>query len=282
MSPALEKKTAEVELLKKYIQQHRCVGLVHLDKINAKIVQSIRAKLRGKAIMRLSKKRLQKMALSQVEGKPNLEKLVDLMEGASAMVFTDMDPLELRQFFEEAKEYAPPKGGDVAPVDIVIPAGNTGILSGPIISELNDVLGLRTRLEGGTIWIREDKVTHKKGDLIDAHAAQLLARLDIKPIEVKLDLYAAWQDGEVLGRAILGLDYDEKRQEIAKAASEALQLALACEVVDDLTVEPLIQRAVRHATAMLMELPIFVPEAAEIYLQKAAREAAALERATKQ
>ncbi|MHA1734304.1 MAG: 50S ribosomal protein L10 [Promethearchaeota archaeon] len=274
-----EKKLAEVELLKKYIDQYNCIGLVHMDKISAQIIQTLRKKLRGKCVIRLSKKRIQQRAL-RASKKKNLDQLADTIDGSSAIVFTNMDPLDLRKILEENKQNAPPKGGDIAPKDIVVPAGNTGIPPGPIISELNEELRVRTRIQDGTIWIQEEKVTHKTGDLISAKAAQLLARLDIKPIEVMLDLYSAWENDELLPREVLYLDIDAKRGEISTAVASALQLAIACGVIDDLTMPSLLQKAVREANALALELPVFIPDLAELYIRQAVTQARALEVAT--
>lgn len=276
MKPKLRKKQEEVDLLLGYIKEHDCVGLVHFDKISARIIQNLRKKLRGKVTWRLSKKRIQIKALKEA-GRPNLDKLVDLMEGSSALLFTNMDPLALRQILEENKEYAPPKGGDIAPREIQVSAGNTGIAPGPIISEFNEVLRVQTRIQDGTVWIREDKVTHKEGDHFSQKAAALLGRLGIKPMEVMLDLYAAWENGEILPRDVLYMDLEEKQNEIRLAISEAMNLALACNVVDDLTVRPMIQRAVAHARQVAMELPDLVPGLEDMFLTRAIREARAIE-----
>ncbi len=272
------RKLAEVELLQKYIKEYECIGLVHLDKISAQVIQNLRKKLRGKVVMRLSKKRIQDRALRGAK-RENLDQLADEIDGSSALIFTNMDPLTLRQILEESKEYAPPKGGDIAPKDITVSAGNTGIPPGPIISELNEVLRVRTRIQEGTIWIQDDKVTHKKGDEITQKAAQLLSRLDIKPIEVKLDFYAAWENGEILSRDILYMDLDAKKQEVANAFAQALQLAIALGVIDETTAKPLVTKAVREAQALAFELPILLPDLADLYLQRAVMQARALETA---
>jgi len=249
-----------------------------MNKIGAKTIQEIRRQIRGKVTMRVSKKRIQSKALRE-SGKPNLDQLADLIQGSSALVFTDMDPVELQQVIQKNKVHAPARAGDVTPVDIVVPGGNTGLPPGPIISELNEVLKLQTRIQGGTVWVKDDTTTHRKGEMIDLKQALLLARLGVEPIEIMLDFYAAWQDGEIIPKEVLQLDIEAKKREIAEAQSLALSLAVAIGVATEETAPLLLQKAVREANALVLGSSEEIPGCEEIYIQKAAREAAALQAA---
>jgi large subunit ribosomal protein L10 len=65
------------------------------------------------------------------------------------------------QAFEKNKTKMTAKAGDVAPNDIIVPAGNTGLPPGPAISELHDV-GIRTKIDVGSVWIVNDATVVKK------------------------------------------------------------------------------------------------------------------------
>ena len=272
------KKQAELALLKEEIKKAKVIGLVHLDKIGAKTIQEIRHQLQGKVTMRVSKRRIQMLALKQ-SGKKGLEELANKIDGSSALLFTNMDPMELAAVFRKNTIKAPARAGDIAPEDIVVTAGNTGLAPGPILQELQEVLKLQTKIQAGTIWIREDRVTHKKGDVIDLKAALLLARLGIEPIQITLDFYAAWQDGELIPKEILYLDVEAKKKEIIDAQSAALALALAVGILTEETAQYLLQRAVREARAIVLNSPESIPGCEEAFIQKAVREAMALQAA---
>ncbi len=272
------KKQAELALLKEDIKKAKVIGLVRMDKIGAKTTQEIRRQLRGKVEMRVSKRRIQILALQQ-SGKKNLDKLAETIEGSSALLFTDMDPLDLAAIFRKNRIKAAARAGDHAPEDILISAGNTGLAPGPILQELQESLKLQTKIQAGTVWIREDAVTHKKGDPIDLKAALLLARLGIEPMQIQLDFYAAWQDGEIVPKSVLQLDVEATKTQIVEAQSAALALAVAIGVVTEETAKYILQKAVREAHAVVLKSPEFIPGCEEVFIQKAVREAKAVEAA---
>ncbi|MHA1339793.1 MAG: 50S ribosomal protein L10 [Promethearchaeota archaeon] len=262
------RKIAEVQKLTELLNRYRVIGLVSMEKINAKSIQEIRKELRGKALIRMSKKRLIKRALKQTN-KPNLEKLGDLIRGSSALILTDMNPIKLAQFLKSKATRAPAKPGDIAPEDIVVPAGNTNLPPGPIISELQTVLKLPTMIKNSQIHVKEDTVTHKKGDVIDLKASLLLARLGIEPMEVVLDLYAAWEDGEIIPEEVLKMDENKLIEDVKTAYQQAFSIALNLELITEETIVPLIQKAVREANAIILEAGIITEDTLPAFIAKA-------------
>ena len=53
-------------------------------------------------------------------------------------MFTNLNPFKLNLTFDKNKIFLPAKGGDIAPNELVIPAGNTGINPGPVLSEFKE------------------------------------------------------------------------------------------------------------------------------------------------
>ena len=267
------KKIQEVQFLKDNIQKYSVIGLVSMEKIDAKSITKLRKALRGKVVVRMSKKRLIKRALAAFEkDKPNLIKLVDEIKGSSALIFTDMNPIELSQFLESNATKGPAKAGDIAPVDITVPAGDTRIPPGPIISEFSTILKLPTMIKDGTIHIRDDAVTHQKGDSIDLKQALLLKRLGIEPMTVSLDFYCAWENGDILPRDVLHLDIEKILNEFATGAQHGINLAMTLNMITNATLVPLLAQATLHANAIALNTPgLFIPEMIPQYLGKAYR-----------
>ncbi len=265
------RKLEEVKFIKEQIAKYNVIGLVSMEKIDAKSITKLRKALRGRVVMRMSKKRLIKRALADTK-KPNLEKLVDEISGSSALIFTNMNPIELSQFLVSNATKGPAKAGDIAPENITVPAGDTRIPPGPIISEFSTILKLPTMIKDGTINIRVDTVTHQKGASIDLKQALLLKRLGIEPMTVSLDFYAAWEDGEILPRAVLHLDIDKILNEFATGAQHGLNVAISLNMVTDATIVPLLARASQHATAIALNTPgLFISSMIPQYLAKASR-----------
>ena len=90
------------------------------------------------------------------------------------------DPFKLFKTLDESKSPAPVKGGSVAPCDIEVKAGSTGMPPGPFLSELKAV-GIPAAIDKGKIGIKEDKVVIKEGEVVSQKLAVVLSALGIKP-----------------------------------------------------------------------------------------------------
>ena len=268
-------KIQEVEKIKNLVKDFKVIGLAKLEKVPAKALHNLRDTLRGDVVIRMSKKKLIQRAFKE-SGKKNLSDLADQINGITAMLFTDMNPIKLAQFLESKAVKGPAKPGDIAPVDIVVKAGDTKIAPGPIISELNQNLRVQTLIKNGTIHIRSDAITHHVGDLIDSKQAQLLGRLGIEPMTIKLDFYSAWESGEIIPAEVLHLDLNQILDNVRLAVSEALNLSLELGMITDDTIKPLMIKAIRSSYALALNLPIFIPELVDQYMAKATREAGAI------
>ncbi|MCK5506032.1 MAG: 50S ribosomal protein L10 [Thermodesulfovibrionia bacterium] len=272
-------KVEEVSRIEQLVNEYSIVGLAQLNKVPAKALHGLRDSLRGDVVITMSKKKLIKRAFEN-SGKENLIELANQIHGVTALLFTNMNPIKLAQFLESKAVKGPAKPGDIAPVDITVKAGDTKIAPGPIISELNQNLKTPTLIKNGTVHIRTDTVTHHVGDYIDAKQAQLLGRLGLEPMTIKLDFYSAWEAGEIIPSEVLHLNIDEILGNVTLAASEALNIALALGMMTAETVQPLLQKGIRAARAVGLALPdMIIPELVDAYVAKAQREASVLQTA---
>ena len=61
------------------------------------------------------------------EGIPELEKLSNLIKGKIGLIFSDVPPYELKPMIEENRIETAAKVGAIAPCDVIIPTGPTGL-----------------------------------------------------------------------------------------------------------------------------------------------------------
>lgn len=275
-------KIKAVKEIKELCSKYGVIGLVKMMKIGAKQITDLRAKLRGKAKIKMAKKTIMKRAFEDLEKeKAGLSELLenyDSTVGPSALVLTNMKALKLRKILEESKSKTRAKAGDVVDKEIIISAGNTNIPPGPVISELSSA-GLPTRIQDGTIWIQKDTPVLQPGDMVDGKLAMVLGRLNIEPIEVLLDLYAAYQEGEVIGKEILTLDINQYKDMVAGAYANAMKLSVELGIITPENAELVLLRAYMKAKTLALKLPIVVPQLLKDYLMKAKSEALALDAA---
>jgi large subunit ribosomal protein L10 len=215
------------ELMHKY----PVIAVADLQKVRSSQIQEIRKKLRGKADMLVAKNTiLKKAAEKSADGKENVDKFADSLTGSKVLIFTQMNPFELIIFLDKNKVRVPAKGGDVATGDIMIPAGNTGMQPGPVISEFNEAK-VQTRIEGGSIFVAKDTVVVEKGEVIPVKTASLLSKLGMKPMEAGLSLSYAYDHGSILNTNDLEFNLDKMKADISSAARLAFGVAVEANIL---------------------------------------------------
>ncbi|MEM4755744.1 MAG: 50S ribosomal protein L10 [Candidatus Woesearchaeota archaeon] len=248
-----EEKKRVVEELKALIKQYTLVGIVDLENLPAKQLQTMREKLRGRVLLKMAKKRLIKIALEESKKDfPHIEKLSEHLEGLSAVLFSNDNPFTLYKFLEKNKSPAPAKAGQKAPKDIVVKAGKTNFAPGPIISELGK-FGIKTSVEGGKLAIKADVTVAHEGDVISPQLAQMLMRLGIEPMEMGLRVTAFYEKGDILTNDVLSVDESKYLADLALAHQYALNLGVEAVIFADATTPLLLAKAVRNARQLSIE-----------------------------
>src|SRR2546430_348066 len=175
-----------VEDLASRCAQARVIGIVNIHGIPAPQFQAIRKKLDGRATITVAKNNLLRLALEQASTKkPALAKLGETIEGQTAVVTADINPFRLFKELEATKTRAPARGGEVAPEDLWVRAGETPFKPGPIVGELQKA-GIPAAIERGKVVIRQDKLMVKAGQRVPRDVARQLARLESYPPVVQL------------------------------------------------------------------------------------------------
>ena len=219
--PEWKKRT--VEELVKVLSENRYVLFADLQGLPAKQLHLVRKELRGKAVLKVSKKNLILLALE----KRGLDrKLIEpYLKHGVLMIATNENPFLLAHQIEKLKMPAPAKPGDKATKEIVVPEGDTGLRPGPIVSVFGK-LKIPYEVRKGTIYIKSDTVVAKPGDVISPELASLLQQLGIQPMEIGITLVAAWDGKTIIPGEMLHLDLEGTRAQLVDAEKEAVALAL--------------------------------------------------------
>jgi large subunit ribosomal protein L10 len=248
------------------------IAVLNFENLPAQQLQDMRSMLRSKGVkVVMARKKLLLLALKESQRK-NIEQLGDKIKGMPALLFSNDNPFSLNLTIQRNKSEAPAKAGQIAPKEITVKAGPTNFAPGPIISELAAV-GIKTKVDGGKLAILNDTVVAKEGDEITPKLAETLKRLDIKPMEVGLDLVAVWEDGLVFDSKQLHIDEQEYADKFTQAAQWAMNLAVESTFLTKETTELLLQKAFRNAKAVGVEAAFMTEETKEDILSKSEREA---------
>lgn len=229
----------------KLIKEYDIIGAVNMENLPAKQLQNMREQLRDTVLVRMSKRRLLKVALEE-SGKEGTQLLEEYLKGMPALLFTNGSPFKLFKTLKKNKSTTAIKGGQIAPNDIVVPAGPTGFAPGPVIGELGSV-GIKAGIDSGKVIIKEDSLVAKEGEEVSPLLAGLLTRLGIEPMEIGLDLTAVLENGEILTKSILDVDEDKFLADITTCAVQAFNLAVNSAYPCANTIEVLLQQVLRES-----------------------------------
>ncbi|MFQ6055883.1 MAG: 50S ribosomal protein L10 [Methanosarcinales archaeon] len=218
-----EEKIAEVEELRKMMGNYSVIGLIDMFKLPSRQLQEIRKKIRGKAVILMTKKSLLKIAIKNVE-KKNMNELEKVIPQQPAIIFSQLDSFKLFSMIAKLKSPSFVKNGDIAQSDIKVSAGPTSLLPGPVISELSRA-GIPAGVEDGKIAIKKDVTVVKKGEKISKELVNALRKLGIEAKEVGLNIVAIYDNGIVYTKDKLNLVniYPER---IKEAFNQALNLSI--------------------------------------------------------
>merc|ERR1712095_168582 len=166
--------------------------------------QEIRIALRGKAIVLMGKNTMMRKAIrGHLEKNPDLERLLPFIKMNVGLVFTKMELTEIRDLLLANKKEAPAKAGALAPLDVIVPAQNTGM--GPEKTSFFQALSIPTKITKGTIEIIQDVHIIKKEDKVGASEATLLNMLKISPFTYGLIIQKVYDSGSVFSPEILDI-----------------------------------------------------------------------------
>ena len=267
-----QQKVDLVNELVNLINENSVVAVVDILNLPSKQFLQMKHALRGKAVVRMARKSALLRALEQTDSKG----LVEYLKGMPAILVSSENPFMLSKILKSSKATAPAKEGTTLNKDIVIPAGETSFAPGPVVGEMQ-MMGVKAAIEGGKVVVKEDSVLAKEGEVVDKKKADLMAKLGLEPIEIGLDMVAAYENGLIFTSDVLNIDTEETLSQLAIASANAFGLAYSIKYPTSDNIEMFIKEAFVQAKGLAMEVDYMCSATAEDLLKKGVREASALE-----
>jgi Ribosomal protein L10 len=249
-----------------YLKNYKYLIIADLFKIKSGDLQELRKKFYNTLKLKVIKNSLLKVALKKVYGDKIAEKLKPYLKNQNIYIFSNINPYEVYLQLEKNKIKTEAKPGDIAEEDIIVPAGNTGIAPGPVMSKFSK-LKIPTKVEEGAITITKDTVVAKKGDKISNEVVELLNLLGIKPISVTLKLKYCF-DGKSIIENIY-VDLNQIKKDLEKAQQAALNLSLNAALPIKEVLPLIIAQAHNNAIKILQNLVIPDKEVLKYSISKA-------------
>jgi len=269
-----KRKTQMYQQLQELPKKYKVLALVKITKVRASQILPLRKKLKGEVEFVSIKDKVAQKALEKVDV-PGIKEIIEELTGQCMFMFTNMSPFKLNVLLAKNKMMLAARGGDISSIDIVVPAKNTGIAPGPMLTEFKEA-GIPTKIDQGTIWISKETTPVKKGEVINNKLAPLLGKLDIKPVEAGIALYSAIEDGLKYSEEELVIDVEKIRDEFAQAHQQAISLSIEAAYVTPENIELILSKAAQSGRSVSIESGFMTDETKEQILQKADSQARAV------
>jgi large subunit ribosomal protein L10 len=234
--------------LRDLIEKNKTILIASIKNLPASQFQEIGKKLRGKAVIKVPKKRLISLAVDETK-EENLKAIKEKLDDSFAVLFSNKDAYELAGELLKNKTPSKAKTGQIAPEDIEIPAGPTELTPGPAISELG-ALGIKIQIKEGKIHISEPRIVAKKGSAISKGACDIMSKLDIKPFSIGyIPLLAFDREAQILYSEI-NINPEEAIKNLLNSYSKALPFAVNIGYSTKETIKFILQKAALHEKAL--------------------------------
>lgn len=199
-----ERKQQYFEKLKAYLDKYQKVVVVGADNVGSNQMQKIRQTLRGDGEILMGKNTMVRKVLREyVESNPKVEPLIGLVKNNVGFVFTNGDLSIVEKKLLQHRVGAPAKAGTIAPNDVIVPKGPTGME--PTQTAFLQALNIASKINKGQVEIVSDVHLIKAGEKVGSSEATLLQKLSIKPFSYGLSIVNIYDNGAVYEPEVLKL-----------------------------------------------------------------------------
>ncbi|OMP87295.1 60S acidic ribosomal protein P0 [Diplodia seriata] len=221
-----QNKAAYFDKLKALLDEYKSIFVVGVDNVSSQQMHEIRASLRDVAVVLMGKNTMVRRALRGFIGEnPEYERLLPHVKGNVGFIFTNGDLKEIRDKILSNRVAAPARAGAVAPADVFVPAGNTGMEPGK--TSFFQALGVPTKIARGTIEITSDLKLVEAGSKVGASEATLLNMLNISPFTYGMNVAQIYDNGQTFDSSVLDIEESQLLATFSSAINTIASISLA-------------------------------------------------------
>jgi len=267
-------KTETVQETVELLNEYDVIAAADLNKVTSAMLQDMRRQLRGRLRFKVLKNTLMRISMEQA-GKEGHDAFMEQVAGPNVFMFTNGNPFKVAMELDANRVRVFAKAGDIALDNIVLSAGNTGLSPGPLIGKFG-VLGVRTRIEGGNIWVVQDTTVCRVGEPINEDLVDLLQRMGVRASEMGLRVKAVYERGDIIPGDALILDLDDYRSRLEQAIGGAFKVAVEAAYFTPATVPTILAKAFQQARSVALEAEWATRDTVELLITKANSQARSL------
>ncbi|KAM3066027.1 ribosomal protein P0 (A0) (L10E) [Clarireedia jacksonii] len=246
-----DNKATYFDKLKGLLEEYKSVFIVSVDNVSSQQMHEIRSALRGEAVVLMGKNTMVRRAVKGfVTDNPEYERLLPFVKGNVGFVFTNSDLKQIRDKILSNKVAAPARAGAIAPADVYVPAGNTGMEPGK--TSFFQALGVPTKIARGTIEITTDLKLVEAGTKVGASEATLLNMLNISPFTYGMGIAQVYDQGNTFPPSVL----DIEEEQLLKAFSSAITTIAAISLAANFPTLPSVMHSVVNSYKKVLAVAI--------------------------
>lgn len=235
MSDRKKRKFTYWAKLEKALFEFKNILVISVDFVGSKQMQEVRLAIRGRGLVVMGKNTImRKVIRDNVAKNPKLEALLPHISGNMGFIFTNGDLNALRKEVTKFTMPAAAKAGVIAPIDVTVPPGPTGMDPGQ--TAFFQTLNVATKIVKGCIEITAAVQLCFAGEKVTASAVALLSKLGIKPFEYGILVSTVYEDGDVYDAAVLDLDQDDLIMMFCNSVSKLAAISFELDMINEVTV----------------------------------------------
>lgn len=237
--------------------------VVGVDNVGSKQMQQIRQSMRGRAEILMGKNTMIRKAIrGHLENNPDLERLLPHIKGNVGFVFTKEDLPDIRDLLLANKVAAPAKAGAIAPIDVFVPKGNTGL--GPEKTSFFQALAIPTKISKGTIEILNDVHLIKKDEKVGASESTLLNMLKISPFSYGLVVQQVYENGACFSPEVLDITSEDLLKHFVEGIMNIASVSLEIGYPTVASVPHSVINGFKNVAAVAVETNITFPQVEQL------------------
>jgi len=235
--------------------------IVQVDFVGSKQMQEIRMALRGKATILMGKNTMIRTCLRQhheVNPDLGLDKLLEGINGNIGFVFCHGDMDEIRKVCTDNKVDAAAKAGVLAPCDVELPMGPTGL--DPSSTNFFQVLNIPTKIVKGSIELTTAVKVCNEGQKVSASQAVLLTKMGIKPFSYAMRVLSVFDQGSVFDAAVLDITDGKVISMFMGGVANIAALSREIGVPTEASIPHAVSAALKNMAALCADIDFTFPE----------------------
>lgn len=163
------------------------------------------------------------------------------------MIFSNGDLADVKKILDSQVREAPARIGAIAPSDVTIPAGPTGM--DPKQTSFFQALNIQTKIVKGQVEIVNPVKVISTDDKITAGQSALLDKLKIRPFEYKMHIKKVMDNGAIYAPAVLNIRLEDVLEAFTRSAQNVTALSLGSGYVTSASASHSILNAFKNLAA---------------------------------